>query len=201
MPEPAAEARRFEATGIAIDERTPRGCVDLRGDSGDPRFVRGVQSVTDLRLPRTAGESASGLLASILWLGPDEWLVTSETQAGETLAASLRKALAGVTAAVTDVGHARLVYAVSGSNARAVLAKGCALDLHERVFPRGRCAQSLLAKVPVIVHRSGADAVFDLHVARSFRDYAWDWLQTAASEYVTEGPGGPQTGLSSWRSS
>ena len=189
MPESAPQGRRFEATGIALEERTPQACIDLRGDPGDPRFVRAVQSVTDLRLPRTA-ESASGLLASILWLGPDEWLLTSQTQAGEALAASLRKALAGVAAAVTDVGHARLVYAVSGSNARAVLAKGCALDLHERVFPPGRCAQSLLAKVPVLVHRSGAEPAFDLHVARSFRDYAWDWLQTAASEYATRGTGG-----------
>ena len=182
MPE-SAQARRFEATGITLEERTPRSCVDLRGDPGETRFVRAVQSVTDLRLPRTA-ESASGLLASILWLGPDEWLVTSETQACESLAASLREALDGVTAAVTDVSHARLVYAVGGSNARALLAKGCALDLHERVFPLGRCAQSLLAKVPVIVHRSGAEPVFDLHVARSFRDYAWTWLQAAASEYA-----------------
>ena len=190
MPEFAGQARRFKAAGIALEERTPRSCIDLRGDPGDPRFVHAVQSVTDLRLPGAAGASASGLLVSILWLGPDEWLVTSHTQGGESLAASLRKALAGVAAAVTDVGHARLVYAVSGSNARAVLGKGCALDLHERVFPLGRCAQSLLAKVPVIIHRSGAEPVFDLHVARSFRDYAWDWLQTAASEYATRGAGG-----------
>jgi sarcosine oxidase subunit gamma len=74
---------------------------------------------------------------------------------------------------------------VGGSNARAVLAKGCPLDLHERAFAAGRCAQTLLAKVPVLVHRAGVEPTFEIHVARSFRDYAWVWLQAAASEYAT----------------
>ena len=191
MPESAPQVRAFAGTGIAIEERTPRTSIDLRGDPGDARFLRAVQSITDLRLPLAAGTSASGLLAALLWLGPDEWLLTSRTQQGAGLAASLRKALSGIPAAVTDVGDARLVYAVSGSIARTVLAKGCALDLHERVFPPGRCAQSLLAKVPVLVHASSPEPVFDLYVARSFRDYAWDWLLTAASEFATRGADGP----------
>ena len=182
MPELDGQVRRFAAAGIAIEERAPCSGIDLRGDVRDTRFVRAVQSVTDLRPPADAGDVASGLLASILWLGPDQWLVLSDTQAGEGLAASLRAALQGIPSAVADVGHARIVYAVSGSNARCVLAKGCPLDLHERAFPLGRSAQTLLAKVPVIIHRTGAEPKFDLFVARSLRDYAWDWLQSAASE-------------------
>jgi sarcosine oxidase subunit gamma len=145
-----------------------------------------VQSVTDLALPRAPGSSAAGLLASILCLGPDEWLVSSDVQGGDGLVASLHAALRGIASAAVDVGHARIVYAVGGSNARAVLAKGCPLDLHERIFPVGSCAQTLLAKVPVLVHCRGAGPVFELHVARSFRDYTWSWLQAAASEYAAE---------------
>ena len=184
MPERDRQPRRFAAAGIAIEERAPASRIDLRGDAHDARFVRAVQSVTDLRLPHDASAPATGLLASILWLGPDQWLVSSDAQAGEGLAASLRTALQGIPGAVTDVGHARIVYAVSGSNARCVLAKGCPLDLHERAFPPGRSAQTLLAKVPVIVHRCAAEPSFDLFVPRSFRDYAWNWLQTAAAEYA-----------------
>ena len=179
------EARRFAGRNLVIEERPGQACIDLRGDPDDARFVRAVQSVTDLELPRKPGTSASGLLAQILWLGPDEWLVLSDTQGGEGLAASLHAALRGIAAAVVDVGHARIVYAVGGSNARAVLAKGCSLDLHERMFPSGGCAQTLLAKVPVLVHcRGGVEPMFELHVARSFRDYAWSWLQAAASEFA-----------------
>ncbi|MGH8636402.1 MAG: sarcosine oxidase subunit gamma [Burkholderiales bacterium] len=180
------QARRFAGRNLAIEERPGRACIDLRGVATNLRFVRAVESVTDLRLPLEPGTSASGLLASILWLGPDEWLVRSDTQSGEGLTASLSAALRGIDSAVVDVSHARIVYAVGGSNARAVLAKGCPLDLHERVFPAGGCAQTLLAKVPILVHRASAEPTFEIHVARSFRDYAWAWLQAAASEYAAE---------------
>jgi sarcosine oxidase subunit gamma len=100
------------------------------------------------------------------------------------LHASLAASLRGTVAAVTDVSDARIVYAVSGPNARHLLAKGCPLDLHERVFPAAACAQTLLAKVPVVLWRSGIEPMFDLHVARSVRDYAWAWLQSAAAEYA-----------------
>jgi sarcosine oxidase subunit gamma len=180
------EARRFAGAEVVIEERPQRTCIDLRGDPDDARFIRAVQSVTDLALPGAPGTSASGLLTSILWLGPDEWLVCSDAQGGDGLAASLQAALRGIASAAVDVGHARIVYAVGGSNARAVLAKGCPLDLHERIFSVGSCAQTLLAKVPILVHCRSAGPLFELHVARSFRDYTWSWLQAAALEYATE---------------
>jgi sarcosine oxidase, subunit gamma len=176
--------RRFAGRDLVIEERPERASIDLRGDPSDARFVRALESVTDLRLPLEPCTSASGLLASIVWLGPDQWLVWSDTQAGEGLAQSLRVALRGMASAVVDVSDARIVYAVGGSNARAVLAKGCSLDLHARAFPVGRCAQTLLAKVPILVQRVGTEPMFEIHVARSFRDYAWTWLQAAASEYA-----------------
>lgn len=178
------QRRRLVGHNLVIEERPERASIDLRGDPSDARFLQAVESVTDLRLPLEPGTSASGLLASILWLGPDEWLVWSDTQAGEGLAQSLRAASRGMAAAVVDVSHARIVYAVGGSNARAVLAKGCSLDLHERAFPVGRCAQTLLAKMPILVQRAGIEPMFEIHVARSFRDYVWTWLQAAASEYA-----------------
>ncbi len=181
-----ASMRRFIGRDLVLGECPARACVELRGDPDDASFVRAVRTVTDLPLPLDPGRSAAGLLASILWLGPDRWLVCSDTQAGSDLAASLRAALAAIACAVVDVGAARIVYAVGGSNARAVLAKGCSLDLHERKFPLGHCAQTLLAKAPVLVHLSGAEPTFEIHVARSLRDYAWAWLRAAASEYAAE---------------
>jgi sarcosine oxidase subunit gamma len=182
----AAQMRRLAGRDLLVEAHRGRACIDLRGDPNDARFLRAVASVTDLRLPLEPGASVSGLLASVLWLGPDEWLVCSDTQAGEALAASLRAALRGIASAVVDVSAARIVYAVGGSNARALLAKGCPLDLHERAFAAGRCAQTLLAKVPILIHRASTEPTFDIHVARSFRDYAWAWLQAAASEYAAE---------------
>ena len=103
------------------------------------------------------------------------------------LLASLREALAGVHAAITDVTDGRVAFRVAGPSARDVLAKGCPLDLHPRAFPPGRCAQSLLAKASVLIHLVDDDPErgpsFDVYVARSFAQYLWTWLEDAGREY------------------
>ena len=165
-------------------ERDPIACVNVRGRSGDARFMRAVASVTDVPPPLEACTSVAGLFGSILWLGPDEWLVVSASQGGEEIAARLHQALRGIPAAATDVSDARIIYALSGARARDVLAKGCSIDFHPREFPSGRCVQTLLAKAAVLIHASSQHA-FDIHVARSFADYAWAWLENAQAEYAT----------------
>lgn len=179
----AERLRRIERPGIVLAEQPPRAGIDLRGDVRDAKFTRAVASVIDLEPPRAPNTSASGLFASILWLGPDEWLVVSETQSGEELLARLRQALQGLHAAVTEVGSGRIVYAVAGMHAREVLAKGCAIDLHPRAFGPGRCAQTLLAKAAVLLHQRAPEPAFDVYVGRSYADYLWAWLDEAAREY------------------
>lgn len=174
---------RLEAEGIAIVERSPIACVDLRGNPGDAKFLRAVASVADVAPPLAACTSISALFGSILWLGPDEWLVVSESQSGGEIAARLRQALQGIASAVTDVSDARTIYAVSGSHARNVLAKGCTIDFHPRAFHTGRCVQTLLAKAAVLIHASSPQS-FEIHVARSFAEYAWAWLDSAQAEYA-----------------
>jgi len=179
-----AETRaRIEDRGVLIAEQPARAAIALRGDVTDARFSRAVESVTDLKVPSEPNTSVFGLLASLLWLGPDEWLVTSETQRGDELVARLRQALHGVHAAVTEVGAGRSVFAVSGERARSVLAKGCAIDLHPRAFGSGRCAQTLLAKAAVLLHQRTPEPAFDVYVARSYADYLRGWLDEAAREY------------------
>jgi sarcosine oxidase subunit gamma len=180
----AGTARRIEGDAIVVAERTGLACVNLRGDARDAKFARAVTGVIDLALPCEPNTSAAGLLATALWLGPDEWLITSETQSETALSTGLRKALEATRAAVTEVGHGRVVVSIGGSNARAVLAKGCSIDLHPRVFGPGRCAQTLLAKLSVLIHQRGAEPVYDVYIARSFADYAWAWLRTACAEFL-----------------
>jgi sarcosine oxidase subunit gamma len=61
-----------------------------------------------------------------------------------------------------------------------VLSRGCALDLHPRVFT-GRCAQTLVARTQaVLVEESGEFLVL---VRSSFAGYLGEWLLDAAVEY------------------
>ncbi len=187
MSDGALQARRVAGTRIELTQCEPRTCFVLRGPAGDAGLARAVASAVDLPLPSRTGDSAASLLGAVLALGPDEWLIMSETLASTELAGSLRQALRGISAALTDVGDACIVYALRGENARAVLARGCPLDLHPRAFPLGRCARTLLAKAPVLVHLRAAEPTFELYVARSYSDYAWEWLVTASGRFLPPG--------------
>lgn len=114
--------------------------------------------------PNTVAEIADRL---ILWLGPDEWLVVGATEADYPDAD-----------AAVDVSANRVAFELTGNGARDVIAQGCSLDLHPSVFPPGRCAQTLLAAAPVIMHH--ADTTTWLILVRpSYANYVRAWLDDA----------------------
>ena len=169
--------------GVVLGERAMRGLLILRGDSARTEFRDAVSQVLGLEPvvePLTAGRRRD---VAMLWLGPDEWLVVTPARRVGRLERTLRDALDGQPAALTDVSHSRAILALSGPDARAVLSKGCPLDFHPRAFGPGRCAQSRLAKCQVLIHQTGTVPEFDLYVPRSFAQYAWTWLEDAAEEF------------------
>lgn len=186
MAESPLVKRRLVTPAVTISERVPLASVDVRGKGEDPRFARAVASVIDVAPPIEPCTSRSGLFGSILWLGPDEWLVVSESQVGDEIAARLREALESVHAGVTDVSDARIACALRGADARAVLAKGCSIDLDPRRLRPGTCVQTLLAKASVLIHAKDVDTL-EVYFARSLADYAWAWLENATSPYAIEG--------------
>ena len=173
--------------GVRLAERSRLGKIDLRGNPHARGFMAAAGRVLDLLLPSEPCTSAARDQIGALWLGPDQWLVTCPAPDVPRLLGSLREALAGVHAAVTDVTDGRVAFRLAGPSARDVLAKGCPLDLHPRVFPPGRCAQSLLGKASVLIHLVADDPErgpsFDVYVARSFAHYLWTWLEDAGREY------------------
>ena len=173
--------------GIRLAERTELGKIDLRGDPGDRAFMAAVGRCLDMLLPTEACSSATQNSVTVLWLGPDQWLVTCPASDTVFFISTLREALGDIHCALTDVTDGRVALRLAGPNARDVLEKGCPLDLHPRAFPAGRCAQSLLAKASVLIHLAlddpQAGASFDLHVARSFSHYLFAWLEDAGREY------------------
>ncbi len=145
-----------------------------------------VGQALDMVLPADPNTSATAGEASALWLGPDEWLLTASAETASRLLETFRVGLAGMAAAVVDIGDAATVINLSGPRVRDVLAKGCPMDLHQSAFAPGRVAQTILAQADVILHRvddGGGDASFDIHVRRSFAEYLWLWLADAGLEY------------------
>lgn len=179
-----AQARPGNAP-VYLGERAALAHLNLRGDPGDAGFLAAAEGVLGCALPLAPNtfHEANGVRS--YWLGPDEWLVVAAGEDEDELADALRAAFAGRHTAVTAVGHGQTMIVVGGLGARRLLAQGCPLDLHERSFGVGRCAQSHLVKAGVTLAQVSAEPVFELIVRRSFADYVWRWLQhTAGEPYV-----------------
>jgi sarcosine oxidase subunit gamma len=142
-----------------------------------PAYLAGVP------LPLQPNRVASMRTLRTLWLGPDEWLVTSPEGMAPDLLGRLTRALAERHAQVTDLSASRAVIEVSGHRGRDLLQKGCGLDLHPRAFGPGCCAQTLFAKLPVIIDQVAAAPLYRLFVRRSAARWLAEWLIDAALEF------------------
>ena len=168
------------AVGASLSEVRFTGKINLRAKP-ETAMIEAVRGALGCAPPVEPGTTTRSDDCTILWIGPTEWLVIVPPGAAAATLASLEEALAGQHVAVNDVGEGLHVIRLSGSDSRLVLAKGCPLDLHPRVFGPGRCARSLVAKATVLVHRIDEAPSFDLYVDRSFAEYLWRWLEDAAS--------------------
>jgi sarcosine oxidase subunit gamma len=157
--------------------------LNLRVDPKSTAAGR-IGSAIGVMLPHQPGEVAGTGELSVLWLGPDEWLLVSPAGSAARLRYTLEEALDEEFGAVTDVSAQRTIIELSGPSAREVLAKGCAIDLHPRSFRSAQCAQTLLARAQIIlVCRDSGTRCFWLMVRSSFARYMADWLTDAASGY------------------
>ena len=170
--------------GVKLGEQPLLGYLNLRGQ-GDG-FADAVQQSIGLMLPTTANTLSENDDHALCWLGPDEWLLMVPSGEQDALASQLQTSLQAqqpaLHYAVTDTSSGLCTISISGQYARAVLAKGCPLDLHPRVFAVGQCAQTVLAKAGVLLCPRADDSLHII-VRRSFADYLWRWLVDAAEEY------------------
>jgi sarcosine oxidase subunit gamma len=176
-----ALAHRADATGLAIAMREirDRGMIDLRGLPSDPAFMSAVQAALGVDLPTTPRTCAAQGEITALWLSIDQWLILCPLRDAADLHARLREALAGIHALTVDVSHMRTIIRLEGGNVREVLIKGTSLDLLGEGYPPGTVRRLLFAEIAALIHIV-APEVIDLYVFRSYADYAWDFLLTAA---------------------
>lgn len=156
--------------------------VNLRGNAEDAAFRQAVESVLDAPLPVKPCTTGEGSAARVLWAGPDDWFIVGPKGQADALASRLRKALSGQHHALTDVSSGYTVLHLSGTPARDVLAQGCPLDLHPRVFARGACAGSHFFKAGVWLWQTDDAPEYELLVRRSFMGYVWLMLERATAE-------------------
>jgi sarcosine oxidase subunit gamma len=177
----AVTSAATEPRGVRLSERPDIGKIDLRGDAADRAFMSAVGRILDLLLPTEPCQSAQNGDMTALWIGPDQWLLTCPKDAVADLVRKLEEALQGIHASVTEITAGRTVFRLTGPNMKDVLAKGCPLDLHQRVVDPGYVAGSVLAKITVLLHVQNHECV-DVYLGRSFADYLWAWFEEAGMD-------------------
>ncbi len=174
--------------GVRIAELPFLTQFNLRVDPAGPA-ARPLKDVLGAALPTAPNTAVGAGELTVLWLGPDEWLVVAPEGRQETLEKALRQAIGTEPGAVVDLSAHRTTVELTGPLAREVLAKGCSIDLHPTVFTPGSCAQVFLAQAPVqLLAREGDTPAYWLLVRASFATYVADWLLDACVEYTGTGP-------------
>lgn len=133
-------------------------------------------------LPRQAGGVGVNDAHTVLWLGPDEWLVVSHKEP-HGLTRRLQAAVADGPGCAVDVSANRTVLELSGPSARGVLEKGCPVDLHPRSLGPGCSVATTVGPVAAVLWQVGRTS-YRLLPRSSFADYLARWLLDAMQEYA-----------------
>jgi heterotetrameric sarcosine oxidase gamma subunit len=106
------------------------------------------------------------------------WWIGTEDTAMRRFAAQL----APEAGALTSLSAARVRLRIEGVQARDLLAKGIAIDLHPSQFAVGQSAQTGLHHTGVFLERTAADT-YELFVQRTFATSIKEWLTDASLSY------------------
>lgn len=149
-----------------------------------------LEGALGVPLPTRAGQvsaATDGSDLSVLWFGPDDFLVVAPDEAesgvpAAQLTARLADALGTEPGQVADVSANRTTLELAGPMARQVLDKSCQLDLHPRVFPVGHTVLTQLESTGVFIWRTGEDT-WRIMPRASFATHVVRWLLDGMREY------------------
>ncbi|MCP3878623.1 MAG: sarcosine oxidase subunit gamma [Sulfitobacter sp.] len=140
-----------------------------------------LQEFTGLSLPEVGSFSQSDGI-SLLWAGFGIWMLAGPLDGASPDFGALREALQE-TAAVADHSDGRCMLRISGSAARFVLSKMCAVDLHPRHFHPGSCAATRMGHINAHLHQLDDAPSYEIHVFRAFAEsFFAELTEAAASE-------------------
>jgi len=171
---------RLDLKGLVIRRRSPRRTYVLRVRGAEEAQLAALEAVLGAVLPRISNR-AGGDRPRVLALAPGDWMLIGADLPDQDRVAAASTALVDLA----DVTDGRIAFELSGPLAADLLAKGAPVDLHERAFPIGSCAQTRLAQIHVLIDRP-ADAQGDgfvLYADISYAAHLIAWFDAAAAEY------------------
>ena len=173
---------------VTFEERAFVGKLNLRGNPDNSSFMTAAAKALGTSLPTQPLTFIEKDGMRIHWVGPDHWMIHVPEGAEGPLRTKLQKAFKGIHAAVTDVSDYYTLIRVTGLKARALLQKGCPLDLHPRAFTPGTCAGTVFHHAAIFITQTEANednsATYDIQIRWSFAQYMWDYFTDGAREWA-----------------
>lgn len=176
IPYTAAEVAASHHQPIAISIRKDLAVAHIAARRGKLAALQAQAEVTlGARLPQTA-RAVELAGATIVWAGPEHWLIIQPQVSGVDPSVELAKAFNGL-ASVVDVSDSRVIFRVSGVSAGDALSKGVPIDLHDRAFKPGDVAITHAAHLGFMLWRHVDGRGYDLACARTYSVDFRHWLE------------------------
>jgi sarcosine oxidase subunit gamma len=175
-----------ESGAVRLFEQRFSGKLVLRADPADAS--EGIRSSLGVEIPVQPLTSATAADASLLWMGPDEWMLVTAPAETAVRFEKTCEALAGTHHQLVDVSDYYTIIEVAGPKARELLMKLTTLDLHPRAFESGMVTGSVFGRANATIWQSGGDdapggPAFRLFIRWSMADYLWCLLADAGREW------------------
>ena len=165
--------------GVTIEEISLSGKINIRGKSSDKEFMKNIGSALNLVLPIEPNVRIFNNNISIMWLGPNEWLVITPENEKDGIISLLKSNLNPQKTAITDVSFNRTILRLEGEKVFTLLSKFLVANLEKILKTNFSVAQTVFVKIPVLFVRNNTDeepASLDLHLNRSHTKYVYELL-------------------------
>ena len=168
--------------GVEIQELPFINKINVRIDTNDNKNIIKCRKLINAILPVQPNTYVANDNVKVIWLGPNEWLITNN----QNLYKNLKNEIGDIQASVTDVSENRTVIRISGDQIFKLLAKFLVLDLEKNLPDESSCAQTLFVKVPVLLVRNNNEKQIpeiDIFTNRSHANYIYN-LIVDGSQYL-----------------
>ena len=168
--------------GVEIQELSFINKINVRIDINDNKNIIKCGKLINAILPVQPNTYVTNDNVKVIWLGPNEWLITNN----QNLYNNLKSEIGDIQASVTDVSENRTVIRISGEQIFKLLSKFLVLDLEKNLPDESSCAQTLFVKVPVLLVRNNNEKQIpeiDIFTNRSHANYIYN-LIVDGSQYL-----------------
>tara|TARA_Y100001970_G_scaffold291235_1_gene427625 strand:+ start:299 stop:877 length:579 start_codon:yes stop_codon:yes gene_type:complete len=162
--------------GINIQELAFINKINIRINTKNTDYMKVCGKILNTILPTKPNNFTKNGNLKIIWLSPDEWLITNDD---DSLFLQLRNEIGDLEASVTDISDNRTILRLSGKKIYKLLSKFLVLDLDKNLSSESTCAQTLFAKVPILLlrnHNENQVPEIDIFLNNSHANYVYNLI-------------------------